>query len=127
MGFSYKKNAKKQQSSCTTTQPFLSKLQRRFTKILPCFRDLTYEDRLLKYNLPSLFSRRLQFDLQCMFKIIHGYMDISPHDFFCLDDNLRTRGHRFKVKCIYSRLDIKKYWFASVSYTHLTLPTILLV
>ena len=45
-------------------------LQRRFTKILLCFRDLTYEDRLLKYNLPSLFSRRLQFDLQCMFKII---------------------------------------------------------
>ena len=82
----------------------LEKVQRRFTKILPCFRDLTYEDRLLKYNLPSLFSRRLQFDIQCMFMIIHGYMDISPHDFFCLDDDLRT-----------------------VSYTHLTLPTILLV
>lgn len=91
----------------------LEKVQRRFTRILPVFRNLPYEERLVKYNLSSLHMRRTTFDLICMYKIIHGLIDLPFASFFELDNESRTRGHVFKVKFKYSRLDIKKFFFAS--------------
>ena len=49
----------------------LEKVQRRFTRILPTYRHLQYEDRLTVYNLPSLYARRLAFDLITVYKIIN--------------------------------------------------------
>ena len=49
----------------------LEKVQRRFTRILPDFRHLPYEDRLRLYGIPSLFARRLSFDLIFVYKCIH--------------------------------------------------------
>ena len=91
----------------------LEKVQRRFTRILPDFRDLPYSDRLVKYNLSSLFARRLHFDLVCVYKIIHGFIDVDPDVFFDFNTDPRTRGHKFKIKGFRSRLDIRSHWFAS--------------
>lgn len=89
----------------------LEKVQRRFTRILPTYRDLPYKDRLIEYNLNSLYARRLLFDLVFLFKIVWGLVDIDKHKYFDFDVDSRTRGHNFKVRGLYSRLDIRKHWF----------------
>ena len=48
-----------------------------------------------------------------MYKIVHGLISVSSLDFFQFDGSSRTRGHRFKVKLNYTRLDIRKHWFSS--------------
>ena len=54
----------------------LEKVQRRFTKLLPTYRYL-FMKRLLKYDICSLYARRLKFDLLYMYnKIVHGLMDL---------------------------------------------------
>ena len=91
----------------------LEKVQRRFTRFLSIHRDLPYEDRLIKYKISSLYARRLQFDLLCMYKLVHGLMHIPFHTMFELVSSSRTRGHNFRVKVKYSRLDIRNHWFSS--------------
>ena len=105
---------------CVTWCPFyvkdidaLEKVQRRFTRFLALHRDLPYEERLVKYNISSLYARRLQFDLLYMFKIVHGFIDVPFPAMFDFDNGSLTRGHNFKVKFKYSRLDVKSHWFTS--------------
>ena len=96
----------------------LGKVQRRFTRILPDFRDLPYKERLVRYHLSSLFARRLYFDLLCVFKIVHGFIDVDPDKFFNFNTDPRTRGHDFKIKGLRSRLDLRSHWFVSRVVPH---------
>ena len=91
----------------------LERVQRRFTRILPIYRGLPYSKRLEKYNLKSLFARRLLSDLICVFKIIHGFTSFDKSDFFDFDVDPRTRGHNYKLKGLRCRLDIRRCWFSS--------------
>ena len=45
----------------------LEKVQRRFTRFLPAFRDLPYENRLSIFNLRTLHARRLASDLTSLY------------------------------------------------------------
>ena len=80
--------------------------------MLPEFRDLPYTSRLSKFGLSSLFARRLHNDLVCVFKILHGYIDVDSSIFFNFHSDPRTRGHRHKIRSFHSRLDIRSYWFS---------------
>ena len=91
----------------------LEKVQRRFTRFLPCLRDLSYEDRLSHLDIESLYARRLRFDLQAVYKILHGAIDVDPSLFFNLCDDSRTRGHNYKLSMSYSRLDSRRHFFSS--------------
>ena len=51
----------------------IQKVQRRFTKRLKGFSELSYDDRLKLLNLERLEIRRLRFDLLCCYKIIFGH------------------------------------------------------
>ena len=55
----------------------IEKVQRRFTRWLPGFKSLTYNQRLKRLNLPSLELRRLHADLVMCYKIVLGL--ISYH------------------------------------------------
>ena len=90
----------------------LEKVQRRFTRILPIYRELSYRERLEKYNLHSLFARRLYSDLVTVFKIVHGHIDIDSSKLFTFEVDSRTRGHNFKIREVYAHLDTRKYWFS---------------
>ena len=48
----------------------LEKVQRRATKLVPSLRNLPYEDRLRRLNLPTLEERRRRGDLIETFKIL---------------------------------------------------------
>ena len=96
----------------------LESVQRRFTRMHPEYRDLPYTSRLSKFGLTSLFTRRLHNDLVCVFKIIHGFIDVDPGIFFNFHSDSRTRGHRYKIRSFRSRLDLRGHWFSSRVVPH---------
>jgi ribonucleases P/MRP protein subunit RPP40 len=65
----------------------LESLQRRFTKKAQrkCrIRNEDYSSRLVRWNLKTLESRRIQLDLTAVYKLIHGYMDLNCDLLFTL-------------------------------------------
>ena len=60
---------------------------------IPELRDLSYEERLKKYGLTTLESRRLRGDQIEVFNILNGYESIYRNMFFSLKKDSRTRGH----------------------------------
>ena len=57
-------------------------IHRRATKIIPELRDLSYEERLKKFGLTTLETRRLRGDQIEVFKILNGYENIDRNMFF---------------------------------------------
>ena len=60
----------------------IERVQRRFTKRLPGFADITYKDGLHILNTDSLELRRLCNDLLLTYKILFNLVDIDAADFF---------------------------------------------
>ena len=74
-------------------------VQRRFTKRIVGADKLSYEERLMKFNLPSLEYRRLRGDLIEMYKIFNNKYDPrTVSNLFTLHESSTTRGHNFKIK-----------------------------
>ena len=90
----------------------LERIQRRATKIIPEFRDLIYESRLLQCGLTTLETRRLRGDKIEVFKIVNGYEDVDRNMFFKLKEDFRTRGHNAALVKEQCRLDMRKYSFS---------------
>ena len=55
--------------------------QRRATHLVPELRGLTYKERLIELNLPTLDYRRKSFDIIQVFKIVHKIGDIDMSTF----------------------------------------------
>ena len=70
-------------SECQDLIPILmvEKVQRRFTKRLRRYRNLSYTDRLIKLALPSLELRRLHLDLIYCYEIVFGLIKLNFSDF----------------------------------------------
>ena len=88
----------------------IENVQRRATKLIAGFKDLTYEHRLR--HLLTLANRRLRGDTIEMYKIITGRYDPEVSDFIKM--NTETCGTRHQHKIIYkerSRLNTIKYSF----------------
>ena len=78
---------------------FVEKVQRKATKYLYGMKELTYEERLKKLQLPTLSFRRLRGSMIEVYKIFHVYDKAATP---CLPlSNVNTRGHDFKL--FYSR------------------------
>ena len=72
----------------------------------------SYETRLKTLGLISLEERRTRGDLIQVFKLIKGFDNLDYRTFFHLSDNSKTRGHRFKITKVRSRLEIRKHFFS---------------
>ena len=73
----------------------IESVQRRATKNIPGFQNLSYTQRLKKLNLPTLAYRRLRGSMIEVYKIINVYdAEVTPH----LDiRTYRTRGHHQRL------------------------------
>ena len=91
----------------------LEKVQRRATKLLHGFSHLSYEDRLERLDLYSLFCRRQRGDLIEVFKILNNYYDIEPSTFFTINNSSITRGHQLKLFKVRFRLMIRQHFFTN--------------
>ena len=89
----------------------LEKIQRRMTRLLPSVRHLSYEERLSRFCLTTLKTRRVRYDLLFMFKIFTGHIDIPFDDLFIPSSITWTRGHPFKLRHGFSRTLCRKYFF----------------
>ena len=69
---------------------------RRATKIIPGMKDLDYNTRLKKANIPSMKHRRERGDMIEVYKFTHGLYNTPPP--FTLDSGYKTRGHSLKIR-----------------------------
>jgi len=90
----------------------LESIQRRFTKRLPGFQTLPYDERCSLLGLDRLELRRLRTDLILCYKIIRGLVLLSPDSFFTFVCNSRTHGHSFKLFLPDSRVNCRQHFFA---------------
>lgn len=95
----------------------IENVQRRATKRIPGFRDLSYQERLKHLNLPTLGYRRLRGDMIEMYKIMTGKYDSNVTDFIKINRN-DTRGHQYKIYKVHTRLNLRKYSFVHRSANH---------
>ena len=90
----------------------IENVQRRATKLVPSLRDLPYEDRLRKLDLPTLAYRRSRGDMIEVFKIMGGIYDSDVcGDIFEKREESTTRGHSEKIYKRRVRLNVRKYSF----------------
>lgn len=86
----------------------IEKVQRRATKLIPAISDLTYSERLLKLDLPTLQYRRLRQDLLIIYKYSHNLLSLDTHthcrscqhngSMFIPSHSQTTRGHHLKYQ-----------------------------
>ena len=86
-------------------------IQRRATKLLD-LKEMSYENRLIKINLPTLEFRRIRTDLIQVFNIFIGLDRINCDKLFNKNPFGRTRGHLYKIEKKYCRLNLRKEFFA---------------
>ena len=92
----------------------LENVQRRATRMVREFNQLSYEERLKELGLPTLKDRRIRGDMILTYRLLHGKEGIDFKKFFSLAENEHnTRGHSLKITKPASRLDPRKYFFSS--------------
>jgi len=72
-------------------------VQRRFTKRLSGFSELSYEERLASLNCESLYSRRVKCDLVMCYRMLTGSVNIHTNAFFTRSYLSTTRGNSMKL------------------------------
>ena len=93
----------------------LENVQRRATKLIPGFKDLSYPDRLKKLDLPTLAYRRLRGDMIETFKIVRsnlGYDQAVVTGLLNRNFDSNTRGNVYKLEIQRAKRDIRKYSFS---------------
>ena len=88
----------------------LENVQRRATKQIPGFKNMSYEDRLQKLKLPTLGYRRKRGDMIETYKITPGTYDTTLPPLFQQhsDVTMETRGHSKKLYLKRANTSIRK-------------------
>ena len=93
----------------------LERVQKRATKMIEGYTNMSYEDRLSNTGLIKLEKRRARGDLIQVFKIIKGIDKVDYRQFFEITDSNRshkTRGHNLKIIKVGCKSDIRKHFFS---------------
>ena len=94
-------------------ETMIENVQRRATKQIPGFSDLSYEQRLKDLNLPTLKYRRTRGDMIELYKIVSNKYDEKVCNFIplCVNRQHDTRGHKYKLEKRFARLNVRKNAF----------------
>ena len=84
---------------------------RRASKLVAGLSELSYGDRLLAINIPSMQYRFLRGDMIEVYKWAHSLYDCNL-ELFEFDENCVTRGHPYKIKKKFCRLEMRKHFFS---------------
>ena len=88
------------------------KVQKRATKMVYGFNNLTYEQRLRRLNITTLETHRLRGDLIEVFKIVKGVDNVNFRNFFHLSTT-GLRVHSLKIFKLSFKHDVGKYTFSN--------------
>ena len=94
----------------------LERIQRAATRWVPELKNLSYEDRLKRLNLPSLEERRTRGALITLYKCKTGMMVTDSQSFIPFSDR-ETRGNNKKIKQKRGDKDVRKYFFPDPKLT----------
>ena len=97
---------KRQQSS-------LENAQRHATKILCSIKHMSYKERLVYLNLPSIKYRQLRNDLIQTFKVMHGIDNIDKSSIFSINEYDKTRNSTMKLYKLRSNSLVRSNYFAN--------------
>ena len=89
----------------------LESVQRRWTKKIEGFSDLSYWQRLRTLDLYSVRGRLLRADLLKCWRIFNGKCGIKTGEMFLLAPVVGTRGHRYKIAHVFSSLECRRRFF----------------
>jgi hypothetical protein len=90
----------------------IERVQHRFTKLIEGMNGLSYEQRLVNLQLPTLHYRRKRERLIQVYKLLHDMYDLDYTTFFEKSSNSITRGHCWKLKTTHSRLNCRANFFS---------------
>ena len=94
----------------------IENVQRRATKLIPGFYNLSYPERLRKLNMPTLSYRRAMGDMIQVFKLLvdEGGYDKSLPNILTpgTNEDHDLRGHNKKLFMKGSTKDVRKYVFS---------------
>ena len=76
----------------------IENVQRRATKLIPNLKDLPYEERLRRLNLPTLKYRRLRGDMINVYKILNDNKSGNKHLLPLNNSTYNIRGHDRKLE-----------------------------
>ena len=89
----------------------LEKVQRRATRMMANDKSLSYYNRLKKFGLTTLETRRLRGDLIEVCKLFKGFDDVDFNVFFKLSST-HLRWHELKIYKPRTQLDVRTYFFS---------------
>ncbi len=76
----------------------IERMQRLATRCVTSFRKLPYPERLHELKLPSMERHFLRATLITVYKLFHGYLNLSAEEFFEAAAAGNLRGHNVKVR-----------------------------
>ena len=88
----------------------IEKIQRAATRWVSRLRDLSYEERLDKLQLPTLEERRKRGDMIMLYKCVEGKEKIDS-DEYIIPTQLASRGHSKKLYKKRLKKDVRKFSF----------------
>ena len=90
----------------------IERVQKRFCRMFPSLRSLSYRDQLSQLGLLSLKSRRIGSQLVTMFKMFKGTSGLKFDDFFTAQKVSTTRGHSARVITKYAKYNYRLHFFS---------------
>ncbi len=90
----------------------IERMQRLTTRCVKSFRRLPNPERLHEFKLPSMKRHFLRAIFITVYKLLHGYLNLSAVEFFEPPAAGNLRGHTFKVRQVRLRLAKRKAAFA---------------
>jgi ribonuclease P/MRP protein subunit RPP40 len=87
-------------------------VQRKATRMILGYSEKSYEDRLKLCKLLTLEQRRHRGDMIEVFKLLNGFDDVKYNNFFELDSNTCTRGHKHKLIKPRANLNLRLHNFS---------------
>ena len=91
----------------------IEKVQKRATKLVKGLRNMTYRERLINLQLPTLKFRRVRGDMIEVYKILSHKYDEQVCPGLNKSEYTSTRGHSLKLKTERAKYDLWKYSFTS--------------
>ena len=88
----------------------IERIQRLATRMIPGFKELPYEERLMRLDMTTLEERRMRGDLITVYRIVNG-IDILDRDLIEIAPRNYLRGHTQKLRKDICLSDVKKYSF----------------
>ena len=76
----------------------MERVHRRFTRMIPGMKSLSYEEWLRTLGLSLLEFRRMRGDLIATYRILPGLDRVDVERIFPVVGKTRTRGHNLRLK-----------------------------